>query len=135
MMSLALVVTSQSETGLSDTLKTMRNNREKMQKYLGHIPSSVTTNSSSSSNNRKQSNARSSISSVPTTQHDSSPVAPPSVSRRKSSARLSIPNDNDDDDNEPNGVSDSASIRKSTLSRKGSVRKSSRDLMMEEEEE
>lgn len=35
MMSLALVVTSQAESGLSGTLSEMRTNREKMQEYLG----------------------------------------------------------------------------------------------------
>lgn len=40
MMSLALVVTSQAESGLSGTLQEMRTNREKMQEYLGvgHAP-------------------------------------------------------------------------------------------------
>lgn len=35
MMSLALVVTTQAEAGLSETVKEMRRNRDRMQKYLG----------------------------------------------------------------------------------------------------
>ena len=135
MMSLALVVTTQAEKSLSETVKEMRSNRDKMQAWLGHSrgvnpTGAAAAAAASASSSNGQHSKRSSIGAKDRDNGDSShrsmKQSTPPKSRRQPS----------EDDDEPNSApSPAPKPKKSPAPPATSARRKSRAQIDEDQEE